>query len=96
MKEVLKYPDTFLRQKSHVVMLPLSEQDRELIEDMSLTMYKENGIGLAAVQIGYLKRICVLDISPSRANPIVMINPIVKNKSEETLTMEEGCFPVTI
>jgi len=61
MKEVLKYPDTFLRQKSHVVMLPLSEQDRDLIEDMSLTMYKENGIGLAAVQIGYLKkkRLCM-------------------------------------
>ena len=92
MKEVLKYPDTFLRQKSHIVMLPLSDQDRELIEDMCLTMYKENGIGLAAVQIGYLKRICVVDISPSRANPIVMINPIVKDKSEETLTMEEGCL----
>ena len=90
--QVLKYPDTFLRDKSHIVMLPLDEKDRELIEDMCLTMYKENGIGLAAVQVGYLKRICVLDITPSRANPIVMINPIVKKKSEETLTMEERCL----
>ena len=47
--QVLKCPDTFLRDKSHVVVLPLSEKDRELIEDMCLTMYKENGIGLAAV-----------------------------------------------
>ena len=87
--EIVKYPDTFLRDKSHVVVLPLSEKDRELIEDMCLTMYKENGIGLAAVQVGYLKRICVLDITPSRANPIV------KKKSEETLTMEEGCLSAT-
>jgi peptide deformylase len=90
--KLVKYPNTFLRQKSHIVMLPLSEKDRELIEDMSLLMYKENGVGLAAVQVGYLKRICVLDITPSRANPIVMINPIVKDKSEETLTMNEGCL----
>jgi peptide deformylase len=90
--KLVKYPDTFLRQKSHVVMLPLSEKDRELIEDMCLLMYKENGVGLAAVQVGYLKRICVLDITPSRANPIVMINPIVKDKSEETLTRNEGCL----
>ena len=90
--KILKYPDPILRQKSEIVMLPLSEEDRELIEDMSLTMYKENGVGLAAIQVGVPKRICVLDISPSRANPITMINPIVKNKSEETMTMNEGCL----
>ena len=71
--KVLTYPDAFLRQKSEIVTLPLSNADRELIEDMRLTMYKENGVGLAAVQIGFNKRICVIDISPSKANPIVMI-----------------------
>ena len=90
--QIVKYPDTFLRQKSEIVKLPLSDADRELIEDMRLTMYKENGVGLAAVQVGYNKKICVLDISPSRANPIVMINPIVKSKSKETLMMNEGCL----
>ena len=90
--KVLKYPDPFLREISKPVVLPLTDQDRELIEDMRMTMYKENGIGLAAIQIGWQKRICVLDITSSRANPIVMINPIVKSKSEETLTMNEGCL----
>jgi peptide deformylase len=90
--KVLKYPDPFLREVSKPVVLPLTDQDRELIEDMRMTMYKENGIGLAAIQIGWQKRICVLDITSSRANPIVMINPIVKSKSEETLTMNEGCL----
>ena len=84
--KVLTYPDAFLRQKSEIVTLPLSNADRELIEDMRLTMYKENGVGLAAVQIGFNKRICVIDISPSKANPIV------KKKSEETLMMNEGCL----
>ena len=82
--KVLKYPDPFLREISEPVVLPLTDKDRELIED--------NGGGLAAIQIGRQKRICVLDITPSRANPIVMINPIVKAKSEETLTMNEGCL----
>ena len=90
--KILKYPDPVLRKKSEVVMLPLSEEDRELIENMCLIMYKSNGVGLAAIQLGIPKRICVLDITPSRANPITMINPIVKKKSEETLTMEEGCL----
>ena len=90
--KVLKYPDPFLREISKPVVLPLTDQDRELIEDMRMTMYKENGIGLAAIQIGWKKRICVLDITSSRANQILMINPIVKSKSEETLTMNEGCL----
>ena len=90
--KILKYPDSVLRKKSEVVMLPLSEEDRELIEDMCLIMYKSNGVGLAAIQVGVPKRICVLDITPSRANPITMINPIVKKKSEETMTMNEGCL----
>ena len=92
--KILKYPDTFLRQKSEIVILPLSDADRGLIEDMRLLMYKENGVGLAAIQIGYNKRICVIDISPSKANPIVMINPIVKEKSDETLEMQVGCLSV--
>ena len=55
--KILQYPDPILRQKSYIVMLPLSEKDRELIEDMCLTMYKSNGVGLAAIQVGVPKRI---------------------------------------
>ena len=90
--KILKYPDPTLRKKSEVVTLPLSEEDRELIEDMCLIMYKSNGVGLAAIQVGVPKRICVLDITPSRANPITMVNPIVKKKSDEMMTMNEGCL----
>ena len=90
--KILQYPDPVLRKKSEVVMLPLSEEDKELIEDMCLIMYKSNGVGLAAIQLGIPKRICVLVITPSRANPITMVNPIVKKESEETMTMNEGCL----
>ena len=49
--KILKYPDPILRKKSEVVTLPLSEEDRELIEDMCLIMYKSNGVGLACDSI---------------------------------------------
>ena len=75
--QVLKYPDTFLRDKSHVVMLPLSEKDRELIEDMCLTMYKENGIGLAATQVDFHVRLVVMDISEDRNDPKIFVNPFI-------------------
>lgn len=61
---------------------------RELVEDMLETMYEANGVGLAAPQVGILKRIVVIDIGEG---PIVMINPVILEASGEQ-TGDEGCL----
>lgn len=62
----------------------------ELIDDMLDTMYEANGVGLAAPQVGILKRIVVIDIGEG---PIVMINPVILQTSGEQ-TGDEGCLSV--
>lgn len=61
---------------------------KELAEDMLETMYEANGVGLAAPQVGILKRIVVIDVGEG---PIVMINPVVLEASGEQ-TGDEGCL----
>lgn len=61
---------------------------RELIEDMLETMYEANGVGLAAPQVGVLRRIVVIDIGEG---PIVMVNPEILETSGEQ-TGDEGCL----
>ena len=60
------------------------------------TMYKADGIGLAAVQVGVLKRIIVMDISKdeNKKEPMYFVNPIIKNKSIEKSVYSEGCLSV--
>lgn len=60
----------------------------DLIEDMIETMYEANGVGLAAPQVGILKRLVVIDIGEG---PIVMINPVILETSGEQ-TGDEGCL----
>ena len=63
---------------------------KDLIDDMIETMYEANGVGLAAPQVGILKRIVVIDVGEG---PIVMINPrIVAQDGEQT--GDEGCLSV--
>ena len=61
---------------------------KELAEDMLETMYEANGVGLAAPQVGILKRIVVIDFGEG---PIVMINPVILEASGEQ-TGDEGCL----
>lgn len=61
-----------------------------LIEDMLDTMYDAEGVGLAAPQVGVLKRICVIDVGEG---PIILINPVVVETSGEQ-TGQEGCLSV--
>lgn len=61
----------------------------ELIDDMFETMYDANGVGLAAPQVGILKRICVVDVTYE--DPILLINPKVLETSGEQ-TGQEGCL----
>ena len=70
--------------------------EKKLIDNLFETMYSSNGIGLAAVQIGILKRILVVDVSTKdeKNQPIVLVNPVIKNLSNERSIYEEGCLSI--
>ena len=81
--------DEILKKKSREVE-QIDDKLQELIDDMIDTMHKYNGVGLAAVQVGVLKRVVVIDLYDDNG-PIVMINPvIIKTKGEQEV--EEGCL----
>ncbi|WP_075720659.1 peptide deformylase [Roseburia sp. 499] len=61
---------------------------QELIEDMLETMYEANGVGLAAPQVGILKRLVVIDVGEG---PIILINPVIV-ETDGSQTGEEGCL----
>lgn len=71
----------------------INDKIKELAYDMLDTMYTANGVGLAAPQIGVLKRIVVIDISPEGDKPMVLINPEIIATSG-TQTGDEGCLSV--
>lgn len=84
--------DEILKKKSKEVPEEdiLGEKIQILIDDMIETMHKYNGVGLAAVQVGVLKRVIVIDLYDDNG-PIVLINPVItKTKGEQEV--EEGCL----
>ena len=82
--------DEILKKKSREVE-KIDEKVLELIQDMIETMHKLDGVGLAAVQVGVLKRIVVIDLYEEGVEPYIFINPeIVKEKGEQTV--DEGCL----
>lgn len=64
-----------------------------LIEDMLDTMYEAEGVGLAAPQVGVLKRITVIDVTPDGTQPIILVNPEIVELSGEQ-SGQEGCLSV--
>ena len=74
-------------------VLEMTEKTKILIEDMLETMYHANGVGLAAVQAGVLKRVVVIDVSDEGNSPIILINPEIIDKSGSQ-TGDEGCLSV--
>ena len=71
----------------------MKEKTRTLIEDMFETMYNADGVGLAAPQVGILKRIAVVDVTEDQNGGIVMINPEILETDGEQRGME-GCLSV--
>lgn len=71
----------------------ITDKIRILVEDMLDTMYEAQGVGLAAPQIGVLKRIVVIDISEEGDEPIVLINPVII-ETRGSQTGDEGCLSV--
>ena len=82
--------DDILKKKCKPVA-KMTPATKELIEDMFDTMYEARGVGLAAPQVGILRRICVVDVMDDE--PIVLINPEVQESSGEQ-TDDEGCLSV--
>lgn len=90
--KVRVYGDEVLRKKSKEVS-KISKKIQTLVQDMLLTMYSQNGVGLAAPQVGENVRIFVIDVSPADKpkNPLVFINPRIIKKSGATNSYE-GCL----
>ena len=80
-------------QKVSKPITEVNEKIKELAYDMLDTMYTANGVGLAAPQIGILKRLVVIDVSPEGNKPIVLINPEIIAMSGSQ-SGDEGCLSV--
>ncbi len=91
-KKVLRYGDPILRTPSKEVH-KVSKKVQELVNDLMDTMYAQNGVGLAAPQIGVNQRVFVVDVSTGDEplNPIVFINPKIIKKSGACRS-HEGCL----
>lgn len=90
---VLRFPDPRLRTKAQPVA-DITDDLATTIDNMLATMYAEKGVGLAATQVDIHQRIVVMDTSPDNDQPLVLINPEIIARSEETSINEEGCLSV--
>jgi len=92
LKNIITVPDPLLKSVSKPVK-QITGEIKKLLNDMLETMYKAPGIGLAAVQVGVPIRAVVIDISrDEKKNPLLLINPKITWRSEETSIYEEGCL----
>lgn len=89
-RNIREYGDEVLTKKCKEVT-EVTPRVKELIEDMLETMYEANGVGLAAPQVGVLKRIVVIDVTGD--DPHILINPRIVEQSGEQ-TGQEGCLSV--
>ncbi|RXJ72159.1 peptide deformylase [Veronia nyctiphanis] len=90
--QVLTFPDERLRTVAKPVE-SVTPEIQKIVDDMLETMYEENGIGLAATQVDIHQRIVVIDVSETRDEPMVLINPeIIEKRGEDGI--EEGCLSV--
>jgi peptide deformylase len=90
--EIVKYPDERLHTRAAAVA-QVDDEIRELIADMAQTMYAAPGIGLAATQVDVHKQIIVIDISETRDQLHVFVNPVL-TRAEGEQRREEGCLSV--
>ena len=82
--EILTFPNEVLRQKAEPVAV-VDDEIRQLIDDMAETMYNAPGVGLAANQVGVLKRVVVIDTdySDSKPNLLSLVNPEILSTAGE-------------
>ena len=89
--KVLTEPNKILRQKSKKVTKAELKDNKKLISDMVDTMFEQDGVGLAAPQVGVLKRIIIVS---TKDGPLPLINPMIVSKSWSKDVEEEGCLSV--
>lgn len=92
LRTILHYPDPRLRRQAQPVAA-VTDEIRRLVSDMAETMYAAPGIGLAAVQVDVAQRVVVIDVSDTRDQLMVFINPVIFEKDGEQV-YEEGCLSV--
>jgi len=95
---IVTAPDPRLKQKSSHVGI-VTDDIRKLMDDMVKTMYHDQGVGLAAVQVGVLKRVLVIDLQNNddverveNFYPLFIVDPKITKKSEELIVATEGCL----
>lgn len=98
--KLYEYPDAVLKQKSQRVE-KVDAEVQKILDDMLETMYASAGVGLAAPQVGLLKRIVVIDVEQEEdgddykaGRPLFLINPEIVWRSEDKVCGEEGCLSV--
>tara|TARA_B100001057_G_C22442504_1_gene791778 strand:+ start:52 stop:576 length:525 start_codon:yes stop_codon:yes gene_type:complete len=94
-REIITVPDEILKRVSKPIE-KVGESEKKLIKDLFETMYSAKGIGLAAVQVGILKRVLVVDVSlkEEKKKPMCFINPTIRKLSDEMAVYEEGCLSI--
>jgi peptide deformylase len=92
-REVRILGDPVLRQKAAPVET-ITEVQHQLIRDMFETMYAEEGVGLAAPQVGVSERIIIIDPHQDDTEPFALVNPEILEASRETEKGEEGCLSI--
>ena len=91
--EILRYPDPRLQRVARPVTA-FDDRLRKLVADMAETMYKAPGIGLAATQVDVHERVIVIDLSETKDQLQVFVNPTIVQSSAERKVYEEGCLSV--
>ncbi len=91
LRKIRIYGDPVLRQVAEPID-KIDDDIKDLVSDMIETLYANDGVGLAATQVGVLKRLFVMDARDrDQDNPLVYINPVIKNQ-KGSFEMEEGCL----
>ena len=89
-RNIIQLPDELLRKKCREVTA-FDDRLATLLDDMKETMYGAEGVGLAAPQVGILRRYCIVDVGDGL---IELINPVIIENSSETQTGNEGCLSI--
>lgn len=90
-RKIVQYGDKHLNKISEEVK-EINDEIKSLIQDLKDTLATVSGVGLAAPQIAVNKRVILIDVTEDNSNPIILINPKVKEASKETAIDYEGCL----
>lgn len=89
-RNIVKIGDDILRKVCRT-QLTFDDRLHQVLDDMAETMYDAEGVGLAAPQVGILRRYCIIDTGDGL---IELVNPVIVEKSDETQTGNEGCLSI--